>query len=172
MSYQREFGDDRNLGADQALRPLYRRGQPLVPGRTRPDARISGPERRRQIHHHIERDPAEWLDKTLADIPSDRIAEIVLTRPCGSSRHNRAIYKVSDLPSGRELKDESAVNGLASTLAGLTLVDALPAKSSQPPGEDQLSNGQMLCTGVGSGGDFLDVFLNSILEHDSLDDLG
>ncbi|MBP1152075.1 hypothetical protein JOD69_003934, partial [Methylocaldum sp. RMAD-M] len=26
----------------------------------------------------------------------------------------------------------------------------------------------MLCTGVGSGGDFLDVFLNSILEHDSL----
>ena len=35
-----------------------------------------------------------------------------------------------------------------------------------------LSNGQMLCTGVGSGGDFLDVFLNSILEHDSLDDLG
>jgi len=34
------------------------------------------------------------------------------------------------------------------------------------------SNGQMLCTGVGSGGDFLDVFLNSILEHDSLDDLG
>jgi hypothetical protein len=30
----------------------------------------------------------------------------------------------------------------------------------------------MLCTGVGSGGDFLDVFLNSILEHDSLDDLG
>ncbi|MBP1151620.1 hypothetical protein JOD69_004980, partial [Methylocaldum sp. RMAD-M] len=27
----------------------------------------------------------------------------------------------------------------------------------------------MLCTGVGSGGDFLDVFLNSILEHDSLD---
>jgi len=35
-----------------------------------------------------------------------------------------------------------------------------------------MSNGQMLCTGVGSGGDFLDVFLNSILEHDSLDDLG
>ena len=37
---------------------------------------------------------------------------------------------------------------------------------------DTRSNGQMLCTGVGSGGDFLDVFLNSILEHDSLDDLG
>jgi len=54
----------------------------------------------------------------------------------------------------------------------------LSAKDDETPTVKSLSsirgksNGQMLCTGVGSGGDFLDVFLNSILEHDSLDDLG
>jgi hypothetical protein len=92
----------------------------------------------------IERDPAEWLDKTLADIPSDRIAEIILTRPGGKALRlvkanpSNTLYKVADLPSGRELKDETALNGLASTLAGLTLADVLPEASSPPPGDDKL----------------------------------
>jgi len=52
----------------------------------------------------IEHDPAEWLDKTLTDIPSDRIAEIVLTRPGGKTLHllktqpSDAAFKVSDPP--------------------------------------------------------------------------
>lgn len=92
----------------------------------------------------IERDPAQWLDKALADIPADRIAEIVLTRPGGKTLRlyktasSDKEYKVADIPSGRELKDESAVNGLASTLTGLNLVDVLPDGSSPPPGQDQI----------------------------------
>lgn len=92
----------------------------------------------------VERDPGQWLDKALADIPSDRIAEIVLTRSGGKplrlykTAPSDKDYKVADIPSGRELKDASAVGALASTLSGLNLTDALPDESSPPPAQDQM----------------------------------
>ncbi|WP_026608951.1 DUF4340 domain-containing protein [Methylocaldum szegediense] len=92
----------------------------------------------------VEREPEQWLDKALADIPSDRIAEVVLTRPSGKplrlykTAPDDKDYKVADIPSGRELKDASAVSALASTLSGLNLVDALPDGSSSPPAQDQI----------------------------------
>lgn len=92
----------------------------------------------------IERDPAQWLDQALTDIPSERIAEIVLTKSDGKPLRlfkadpDDETFTVADLPSGREIEDHATLGGLASTLAGLTLADVLPEASAQAPAKDQL----------------------------------
>lgn len=90
----------------------------------------------------IERDPVRWLDKSLADIPSSRIAEIMLSRPAGKglrlfkSKPEDSAYSVADLPAGRET--DPAAAGLASTLAGLNLIDVFPASAVAAPPESNL----------------------------------
>jgi hypothetical protein len=89
----------------------------------------------------IDRDPVRWIDKSLTDIPSGRIAEITLVRPAGKelrlfkSKPEDSAYSIADLPSGREA-DPAA--GLASTLAGLTLIDVFPASAVAAPPESNL----------------------------------
>lgn len=86
----------------------------------------------------VEREPAHWLNTALADIASDRIAEVVLTPAGGQplrivkARRADADFKVENIPAGRELLSAGVVNGLASTLAGLRLEDVAVA-ADEPP---------------------------------------
>ncbi|QXP90897.1 DUF4340 domain-containing protein [Methylococcus capsulatus] len=95
---------------------------------------------------HIERDPLRWLDKALTDIPSSRIMEIKLSRPGGKSlrlfksKPEDSTYNVADLPPGREA--DSTISGLASTLAGLNLVDVFPISAVAIPPESNLLKAQ------------------------------
>jgi hypothetical protein len=91
----------------------------------------------------VDRDPSHWLDKTITDIGSNRIAEVVLSRPGGKSLRvyrdhlGDADFKVADLSTGKELSSAGAANGLASTLGDLTLQDVVPAAEAKAPADGQ-----------------------------------
>lgn len=76
----------------------------------------------------------DWLRASIIDVTADRVQSINVTTDARSSytaaKSSRADadFKVEGLPKGKEA-DAFAVNGLASTLAGLTLADVLPAQS-------------------------------------------
>lgn len=92
----------------------------------------------------VDRDPARWLDKSLADIGADRIAEIVLTRAGGKTvrlfkdQPDEADYKLADLPAGREPAASASLDGPASALAGLNLLDVVSGQEARAPGDDQM----------------------------------
>jgi len=89
----------------------------------------------------IEKDPANWLARDLADIGGDRIASVTLTGPDGKTvrvakeNEGDANFMLADVPKGREPASEYTINGLASTLAGLRLEDVMPAAQAEPPAD-------------------------------------
>lgn len=74
-------------------------------------------------------DAKRWIDRTLLDIPQDRIREVsieptegpeyTVTRPAKDVTD----FSVTGVPKGRQLSSPSAANGAASALASLTLDD-------------------------------------------------
>ncbi len=87
----------------------------------------------------VEKDPASWLRRDLADIAAERIKSVAITRPDGSTvaaskaDAGDANFALQDIPKGREAVSPYAVNGLASLLAGLRFEDVLPAEQAKPP---------------------------------------
>ncbi|MCQ8180878.1 DUF4340 domain-containing protein [Methylomonas sp. SURF-1] len=85
----------------------------------------------------VEREPAQWLNPSLTDIASERIAEVVLTPAGGQplrivkTQRADADFKVENIPAGRELVTPGIANTLAATLAGLNLED-VTAATDQP----------------------------------------
>lgn len=92
----------------------------------------------------IDRDPVQWLDTTLVDIASERIAEITLTKaPAKTLRlfrqePGKVGFQVADLPAGREPAAPESIGGLASTLSGLKLEDVAAGKNHPQPGDSRL----------------------------------
>lgn len=86
-----------------------------------------------------DKNAADWLQKDLANIPSDRVASVVITQPDGKAlRVSRkapedANYTIADLPKGREASSEFAANGLASVLADLRIDDVAPSTEVAAP---------------------------------------
>lgn len=84
---------------------------------------------------------ANWLDKSIVDIPSTRLREVVIERPQGKplrvSRQQPADtnFVIADVPKGREASSEFAANSLGTTLAGLNLDDVLPAAQAAAPAQ-------------------------------------
>jgi len=87
----------------------------------------------------VERDPAQWLDKSLTDIEAGRIAEIILIKPDGKSlrvykdQPGDAGFKLANVPKGREAAEASTLGALASTLSGLNLSDVMSAQAGPAP---------------------------------------
>ena len=83
----------------------------------------------------IATEPEQWLNPVLTDIAAERIAEIVLTKAdaqplrLSKAKPDAANFEVVELPANRELLAPAIVNGLASTLAGLTLEEIAPAET-------------------------------------------
>lgn len=86
-----------------------------------------------------DKNAADWLQKDLANIPSDRIASVAITQPDGKTLRvfknaaDDAHYTIADLPKGREASSEFAANGLASVLADLRIDDVAPASEAAAP---------------------------------------
>lgn len=88
-----------------------------------------------------EKQPSDWLQKDMANIPSDRIAEVSITHADGQRlRVSKATAKdsqfvIADIPKGREASSEFVANGLASVLSELRLDDVAPASEVPPPAD-------------------------------------
>jgi len=76
---------------------------------------------------------ADWLDKTLLDLPGAQVQKLVLTQADGSSvtmSRDKAGDKLvlANMPKDKKLKYESILDDAADTLAKLQLDDVQPAK--------------------------------------------
>jgi hypothetical protein len=103
----------------------------------------------------IDRDPIQWVDTVVTDIPSERIAEIALNQGQGKplrlfrEEPGNGNFRMADLPKGREPAAPDVVGGLASTLSGLKLEDVAAAKTHpQPDGTPKLQGRYRTFDGV------------------------
>ena len=86
----------------------------------------------------VEKNAADWLKKDLVDIAATRVASVAITHADGKvvrvakDAEADANFKLAEVPKGREAGAEFALNGLASTLAGLRFDDVVPAKDALP----------------------------------------
>jgi hypothetical protein len=79
-------------------------------------------------------DPFDWLDKTIVDLDRTRIANTTVDLPDGQSfqvardtRRDQDFHLVV-MPSGRELANAAAADGIATAVTDLTFDDVKPAK--------------------------------------------
>ena len=85
----------------------------------------------------VDADPKAWLQRSLLDLPAERVREIeqrpLDVAPYGAARQKKedANFTVTPLPKGRELSSAGAADVLATALSGLTLEDV--AKSAAEP---------------------------------------
>jgi hypothetical protein len=88
-----------------------------------------------------DKNAANWLDKSVADIPAARVREVVWSRPDGKparivkNQPSDTNYVLADLPKGRELASEFATNTQATVLAGLNFDDVHAAAEAPPPAD-------------------------------------
>lgn len=81
---------------------------------------------------------ANWLDKSIVDLPATRVREVAWTRADGKSariakaKADETNYVIADLPKGREPASEFAANAQATTLAGLNFDDVITATEASP----------------------------------------
>ena len=82
-----------------------------------------------------EKQPGNWLDKALADIPSSRIQRVEIGRDgkllvAHKEHPSDANFQIDGVPKGRELNSAFEGNGLAAVLAGLRFEDVRKADSA------------------------------------------
>ncbi len=93
------------------------------------------------------REAAEWLDRAVTDIPSERVAAVTLTHPDGTvlrltkTSRGATDFDVESVPEGRALSYPTVANGIGSVLAALTLDDVRPAADFEP-GDQQPVTGR------------------------------
>jgi hypothetical protein len=85
-------------------------------------------------------DAQSWLDRKLADMPAAQMKSVVLTAADGTkltiSRDKAdGPFALAELPAGRKLKSETALDDRAGALTALELVDVEPAKAADLPKE-------------------------------------
>jgi len=87
----------------------------------------------------VDKNSADWEQRDLTDIASNRLESVVLTNPDGKvlkvykEQASDDNFKVADVPKGRETSSAFAANGLGSMLAGLKADDVFAAKDAAPP---------------------------------------
>jgi hypothetical protein len=83
-------------------------------------------------------DTAAWLDRKLVDLPLAQVRSLVLTAPDGGkltiSREKAGDpFALAELPAGRKLKSETALDDPAGALTSLDLTDVQSAKTADLP---------------------------------------
>lgn len=79
-------------------------------------------------------DQNEWMDKNFLDLDRSRIQSTIVNEPNGQSFEVRrekpsdSSFKLVQLPPGREMASDSAADGLATALSGITFDDIKPSK--------------------------------------------
>lgn len=98
----------------------------------------------------IDKNPANWLDKSIVDIPATRLKEVSLTQTDGRRLKltkmlpSDANFAVADVPKGRELSGEFATNGIASMLSGLHFDDVFAASEAASPVDGKTIKGRYI----------------------------
>ena len=98
------------------------------------------------------RNPMDWLDRQLLDIPSTSVKDIQVTHGNGESIHLVRIAKwmvVWGLPEGRELTSPTAAESMSTLFANLSLEDVMPADDFESGDPDakavyQIADGRMI----------------------------
>jgi hypothetical protein len=89
---------------------------------------------------NLDSDAKRWVDRTLVDVPADRIREVSV-EPAGGpgytvsrAAQDQKDFTVGGVPKGRSLSTPSAANGAASALASLMLDDVrrVPKEPADP----------------------------------------
>ncbi len=92
-----------------------------------------------------EAEPRRWIDRTVVDIPQDRIQTVEIAPTSGRSYRvtreskEQENFTVPDLPKGRELSSPGAANPLANGLASFSLDDVRRADEAAKDGKDSKS---------------------------------
>lgn len=87
----------------------------------------------------VEREPKDWLDRALLDLPADRVQEVRIAlagaKPYTVTRAARteSDFSVSDLPKGRVLSSPSAPGPVAGALSNLHFDDVRSAGAENLP---------------------------------------
>jgi hypothetical protein len=86
-------------------------------------------------------DPVSWLDRQILDIPTKKVAKVILTQPDGarlviSRAAPDASFTVGDAPADAKFKGESTISGPAGALETLDLDDVKPAEELSIPDKD------------------------------------
>lgn len=90
----------------------------------------------------IEKEPTQWLNKTLLEVPSERVYTVHIRHPDGSEvrvhkdEPGGGDFVVDNMPAGRELKYATVANGIGAAITALAMEDLIPASDfesdSQP----------------------------------------
>jgi hypothetical protein len=89
----------------------------------------------------LDRDAARWLEREIVDLPSAQVRSLELVRAdgevirAGKADEADTVFRVEDIPQGRELTSEFAASGLAGFLASLRLDDVRPAAEVEVPAD-------------------------------------
>ena len=84
----------------------------------------------------VDADPKSWLERTLIDVPLERVREIevrLADAPAYSAlraKKEDAHFSVTPLPKGRELNGPGAADSLGAALSGVILDDLAPAAAA------------------------------------------
>jgi hypothetical protein len=111
------------------------------------------------------RNPMDWLDRQILDIPSTSVKDILVTHSDGESIHLVRIAKwmvVWGLPENRELTSPTAAESMSTLFANLNLEDVMPADEFEGGDPDatavyQIADGRMIDVAAWKtdAGDFL-----------------
>ncbi|MCY4610694.1 MAG: DUF4340 domain-containing protein [Gammaproteobacteria bacterium] len=93
----------------------------------------------------IPEEPRRWLDPDLLDIGMERVFRMEVVHPDGERIEGQRAEEAGDvrftvlnLPEGAMLKNEYALNRMASAIASLSLEDVMPASQAQVYLEDAI----------------------------------
>jgi len=87
----------------------------------------------------LDADPKRWLDRTLFEIPQDRVKEVAVKPETGPAytvtreKKDQNDFTIPNLPKGRTLASTSSPNPIAGSLTGLTLDDVRKSASTSAP---------------------------------------
>ncbi|HYL71726.1 MAG TPA: DUF4340 domain-containing protein, partial [Candidatus Dormibacteraeota bacterium] len=84
----------------------------------------------------VDADPKSWLERTILDIPAERVRHVEEHPPEGAAfslakeKKEQSNFGVTPLPKGRELSAPGAADAIAGGLAALTLEDVAKAQAT------------------------------------------
>ena len=90
----------------------------------------------------VDADPKSWLDRTLLDIPAERVRQVQEHPAEGAAysvakdKKEQSSYSVTPLPKGRELSAPGAADAIAGALAALSLDDVAKGHAADAAGGD------------------------------------
>ncbi|MGE0748421.1 MAG: DUF4340 domain-containing protein [Rhodospirillales bacterium] len=85
--------------------------------------------------------PNDWIEREIADIAQEKIADVTVAHPGGETLHlhkpsaEAKTYGVDNIPEGRKLKSDSEPNTVAGALWRLRLEDVKPASQVTLPAD-------------------------------------